>query len=149
MVADLHVRFLKMKKETKIRLITSMCDDQIAPIVHDLMVGDIKTFASCEGGPGHSFTSPIVRVDASHTRDKIHRVLQKAGYDGYNINGQWITEHGKLRLRFWEVEFWVRDPRADVHLTYGLWDPAGEIKRLKINLYHAMVEVDLAKGHGE
>lgn len=119
-----------------------MCDHQIAPIVRDLMLGDIRTFTSCQGGPGHSFTAPIVRIEASHTRDKIHRVLQKAGYSGYHINGQWIPKNGKLVLRFWEVEFWVRDPKSNVHLTYGLWAPALEVQTLKNNLYYAMTELE-------
>lgn len=131
-----------MEKNDKIRLIISMCDHEIAPVVRDLMEGGIETFSSCQSGPGHSFARPIVRISAKHTRDKIQRVLQKAGYTGYYISGWWSSHGDTMKLMFWEVQFWANNVKPGVHLTYANWHAPDEVQSLKYNLYRAMIEYE-------
>jgi len=93
-------------------------DPGIAPVVELLRRKGFNTFASCEGGEGHAFTHPTVRIEPlsiyymSGNAIELALVLSVAGYQGYSIKQinsfqvspvPWTGQPG---LNYIEVEFW-------------------------------------------
>lgn len=89
-------------------------DAGIAPVVRLLREHGVNTFASCQGGEGHAFASPVVRIwpnnpaGVATEMTEIARVLSSAGYGGYYLKEINSYQTG-MRPRyetFIEVEFW-------------------------------------------
>lgn len=97
--------------------ITGTLDPGIADVVHWLRRNGINTFASCQGGKGHSYKFPTVRIQPGDPEAmqldamNVARVLAAAGYRGYYIK-QVHTYQDKpfpwkpATQSFIEVEFW-------------------------------------------
>lgn len=98
--------------------ITGELDPGIAPVVELLRSKGFDTFASCEGGPGHLFERPVVRIEPENIflmLDDVTEIawcLSEAGYNGYSIKqvnafqdkpNPWTGQAG---LNYVEVEFW-------------------------------------------
>lgn len=97
-------------------------DPGIADAVHLLRRYGVPTFASCEGGEGHSFQHPTIRIHTRYTfryrgpalvrPETIARLLTSAGYAGFYIKRvdcyQNTAEPWKSEtMSFFEVEFWA------------------------------------------
>jgi len=93
-------------------------DPGIADTVHLLRTNGFNTFTSCQGGDGHDFRQPTIRIqpadlaDMRSEADKLANVLSAANYSGYYIKEcrsfqneavPWM-EHD---WSFIEVEFWA------------------------------------------
>lgn len=93
-------------------------DPGIAPVVKLLRRKGLNTFASCEGGPGHAFERPTVRIEPDNLFymlpevGDIPLVLSEAGYSGYSIKEVHAFQNkptpwtGPPGLNYIEVEFW-------------------------------------------
>ncbi|MCI0729668.1 MAG: hypothetical protein L0332_23550 [Chloroflexi bacterium] len=101
-------------------------DPGIADVVHLLRKYGIDTFTSCQGGEGHAFSSPTVRIkpvnlsDMQVEVDRISEILASAGYGGYYIkcchSYQWEAIPWQPdEQSFIEVEFWAWPWREDAH----------------------------------
>jgi hypothetical protein len=97
-------------------------DPGIADAVHLLRRHGIPTFASCEGGEGHSFQHPVIRIHTRHIfryrgdvpvrPAAIAKILTGAGYGGFYIKRvdcyQTTAEPWQPETQsFIEVEFWA------------------------------------------
>ena len=116
-------------------------DAGIAPVVELLRRKGFNTFASCQGGPGHAFERPTVRIEPDNLYQmlsevgEIALVLSEADYCGYSIKQvnafqdeatPWIGQPG---LNYIEVEFWqypLEHPQATTHLVSEISFPAPE-----------------------
>ena len=92
-------------------------DPGIADVVHLLRQNGINTFASCQGGPGHSFLWPTVRIEPTDPYnmkpdiDRIATILSEAGCVGYYLKQVYAYQAGprpwaEPGQHFIEVEFW-------------------------------------------
>lgn len=95
-------------------------DPGIAPIVELLRQNGIDTFASCEGGEGHMFSLPTVRIaprDVNDMRsdiDQVAIVLSEAGFGGYYLKQVYAYQDDPFAWdnegqHFIELEFWSED----------------------------------------
>lgn len=92
-------------------------DEYIAPVVNILRTEGINTFSSCEGGEGHCFEYPTVRISPRNPYDmrpeiaKIAAILSKHGYNGYYIKSVYSYQDKPSpwlprQMNFIEIEFW-------------------------------------------
>jgi hypothetical protein len=92
--------------------IDEQVDPGIAAVVNVLRQAGFDTFSSCEGGEGHSFKHPSVRVqgepkDFMWLRQGMARCLIKAGYQGFYIKEVYGYQKELWKPHcFLEVEFW-------------------------------------------
>lgn len=94
-------------------------DPRIRPVVELLNDAGLRTISSCQGGEGHGFAAPTVRIkpneptdfDLSVTADRCVVVLLALGYTGFTVKR---VEHYQStsqpyqpeQLSYVEVEFW-------------------------------------------
>ena len=90
-------------------------DKHIRPVVLLLRSYGVNTFSSCEGGKGHPFQSPTIRISPRHSdmaEDEkwVAEVLSSAGYGGYYIKQYSHYQHSSVKWEalkdFLEIEFW-------------------------------------------
>lgn len=98
-------------------------DEGILPVVMVLNDAGFDTFSSCQGGEGHAFASPTVRIKLPASArgmaveaeiGRMAEVLIEAGYGGfyikhirsYQLSGEWQPDSQP----FIEVEFWADRP---------------------------------------
>jgi hypothetical protein len=119
-------------------------DPGIRPLVELLNRNGLKTTASCQGGEGHEWRRPAVRVVPSESRpqalhalaDELARVLIQHGYTGFSIGCVHHYQSAALPWRpaemsYVEVDFWsddwegLRECDCDrcVHFV-GTWEAA-------------------------
>lgn len=98
------------------RLIENELDPGIADVVIYLWQGGFDTFSSCQGGPGHAFHWPTIRInsgslDLDTLENRVAGWLIKGRYSGFyikrvnayqNEEKPWLPD----RQSFIEVEFW-------------------------------------------
>jgi hypothetical protein len=93
-------------------------DPGIKDLVFYLREGGFDTITSCQGGRGHSFSMPTIRInphgDMGEVEKRLAEWLTRGGYSGYYIKQinsyqteplPWIVG-GELPTSFVEVEFW-------------------------------------------
>lgn len=99
-------------------------DEGIADLVFLLRENGFNTFTSCQGGEGHAFDSPTIRIDPLHRSGmeaeagRLAAVLSAAGYAGYYIKicrsyQQEATPWGEPLCDFIELEFWAEAVDGD------------------------------------
>lgn len=94
-------------------------DPGIAATVLYLRGGGFDTFTSCQGGEGHAFNMPTIRInphgDMGETEKRLAEYLIKGGYSGFYIKQinsyqtepvPWVVEGDNWPQSFIEVEFW-------------------------------------------
>lgn len=97
--------------------ISEPLDPGIVPVVELLRQAGINTFSSCQGGEGHMFATPTVRItpiDPQNMSGEINRIAQllaSAGYSGYYLKQVEAYQTEPVpwwprRQSFIEVEFW-------------------------------------------
>lgn len=97
--------------------IINMLDPGIANVVALLRASGIDTFSSCQGGPGHEFNCPTIRIAPPDPLDmetevrRVARVLIETGYGGFYVKTvvafQNRAEPWQVdKVSFVEVEFW-------------------------------------------
>lgn len=94
-------------------------DELIRPVVESLISANLATFTSCQGGPGHSFSSPVVRLcepgkissgkDLEQLRRRAVRVLLEDGFSGFNSQVVHMHNTSKDHAPFVEIEFWTQE----------------------------------------
>ncbi len=81
----------------------------IAAAVHALNDAGIETFTSCEGGPGHAFPEPTVRLSGDLTAvfDAMAavQVVVDAGLPIHELRHVWMVAHLPEFEQFWELVF--------------------------------------------
>lgn len=93
-------------------------DAGIAPVVDLLRSCRFNTTTSCEGGQGHAFGSPTVRIkpiDPERMPEEMARIaviLSDAGYGGYYLKACHSYQQGPEpwkpgEMSFIELEFWL------------------------------------------
>lgn len=95
-------------------------DPHIAPVVTLLRENGFNTFTSCDGGPGHAFQMPTVRIDPVMAEVEVEASacacsLLKAGYKGFYVKicrgyGGVLQAGEGTMDSFIEVEFWTNPP---------------------------------------
>jgi len=81
-------------------------DSGIAQAVMILRGGDVETFESCEGGPGHSFPEPAVRFHGGIGEG--YRALGIALTNGLPVSElrrAWSFDEGAIVGPYWELVF--------------------------------------------
>lgn len=93
-------------------------DEGIKEVVELLRANDINTFTSCEGGEGHAFAMPTIRINPNPSKYmdeeeiEISKILANADYGGYYLKlchayqndvRPWDAGH----QHFIEIEFWT------------------------------------------
>lgn len=96
--------------------ITDILDPGIADVVYMLRREGFNTFSSCQGGKGHDFSLPMVRIHPENPIDmrpeimSIAETLADAGYRGFYIKAVQAFQGARPWLpetqSFIEVEFW-------------------------------------------
>lgn len=91
-------------------------DEGIAETVHLLRNNGFDTFSSCDGGLGHTFSMPTIRIacetdQLARVRTSLAAVLSDFGYSGYHIKLYYPYQSGphpwgNENQSFVEVEFW-------------------------------------------
>lgn len=93
-------------------------DPGIAHLVYLLRGHNHDTFSSCEGGAGHAFTSPTIRINPMNPDDMreqcadISSILSDYGFSGYYIKHVYAYQEAATRWdvpnqNFIEIEFWA------------------------------------------
>jgi hypothetical protein len=100
-------------------------DTNIAPVVYLLREQGFNTFTSCDGGEGHAFRYPTVRIapdgsilSAESLAARTALFLLEAGYKGFFVKavysyGGSVEIGGKIMDSFVEVEFWTETPTKE------------------------------------
>mgnify|MGYP003648090844 CR=1 FL=1 len=81
-------------------------DKGIAAAVHILREGGLCTIESCEGGSGHPFSEPTVRISGSHAEGfKAYAIAIEAGLQPRSIARIWTVDDGELTGPYWDITF--------------------------------------------
>lgn len=100
--------------------ISGKLDPGITDLVHLLRREGFDTFTSCQGGPGHAFEHPTVRIQPTDPHkmqpeiDRLAGVLSVNGYGGYYLKAVYAYQNDKIPWQvpdnpqcFIEIEFWL------------------------------------------
>lgn len=101
--------------------ISEPLDPGISPVVELLRQAGVNTFSSCQGGTGHTFPVPTIRIspiDPNNMQGEIKQiaqVLSSAGYSGYYLKRVEAYQSEPepwwpRRQSFIEIEFWEDRP---------------------------------------
>lgn len=97
-------------------------DAGIREVVGLLMENNIDTFSSCEGGEGHAFDMPTVRMNFKNAEEDakhVAAILIKNGYSGFYVSIHWAYSSTVVvpneTVSFIQVEFWVRPIQKGNH----------------------------------
>lgn len=81
-------------------------DPGIAEVVFALRDAGIETFESCEGGPGHSYTEPIVRFHGSRGAGfAALAVAIEHDFEVSHLRRTWPVIDGEPTGPWWEMTF--------------------------------------------
>ncbi|MEQ3625970.1 MAG: hypothetical protein ABNH26_08685 [Celeribacter sp.] len=81
-------------------------DAGIARHVHVLREAGLATIESCEGGPGHCFPEPTVRIKGDHAEGfKAYSVALQHGLKPRALARIWHVEDGELNGPVWDLIF--------------------------------------------
>lgn len=81
-------------------------DAGIEVAVHALRKEGIETIESCEGGEGHPFFAPTVRVAGGPGEGfRAYGVAVRAGLKPKSIARVWTVDDGELTGPFWDIVF--------------------------------------------
>jgi len=116
---------VKMARPEVMEEIYAELDQEIAWIVMLLRDNGINTFTSCQGGEGHSFSAPTIRIIPTDVNfmqpdvDRIARVLSGAYIGGYYLKQCYSYQSGpqpwgRADQHFIEIEFWLVPPSAEI-----------------------------------
>lgn len=115
-------------------------DPGISELVALLRSKGVDTFSSCEGGPGHDFAMPTIRINPRNEymdeeEIEIARILSEADYGGYYIKLCHSYQNDPSPWRenfqnFIEIEFWAYPLKNNTDKSLDLDDsisPIGNI----------------------
>lgn len=89
-------------------------DGGIAQYVHVLREAGVETYESCEGGDGHPFLEPTVRIwGGPHAGFKAYGVALEHGLPVKDIRRFWTVLDGELTGPNWEMTFSKKAQSAD------------------------------------
>lgn len=81
-------------------------DEGIAQIVHILRADGIETIESCQGGDGHPFHVPTVRVCGGPGEGfRTYGVAVRAGLKPRSLSRIWTVDDGELTGPYWDITF--------------------------------------------
>lgn len=82
-------------------------DDGIANAVHILREAGIETVESCDGGEGHPFPEPTVRIAGGPGEGfRAYGVAVRAGLKPRAVSRIWTVDDGELTGPYWDLIFW-------------------------------------------
>lgn len=101
--------------------ISEPLDPGITPVVELLRQAGVNTFSSCQGGEGHAFPVPTIRISPLDPRNmqgeikRIAQILSSAGHSGYYLKQ--VEAYQAEPVPWWpqqksfiEIEFWGDQP---------------------------------------
>ncbi len=81
-------------------------DNGIIGVVKVLREAEIDTFDSCQGGPGHASSRPIVWFTGDENEGfRAEAVATEAGFQVFHIARFWYTRQGTRSGPYWEIAF--------------------------------------------
>ncbi|AXI50416.1 hypothetical protein [Sulfitobacter sp. SK025] len=81
-------------------------DEGIADAVHILRAAGIETIESCEGGEGHPFHEPTIRLCGGPGEGfRAYGVAVRAGLQPRAIVRIWTVDDGELTGPYWDLIF--------------------------------------------
>jgi len=81
-------------------------DEGIADAVHALREAGIETIESCQGGEGHPFPEPTVRIVGGPGEGfRAYGVATRAGLRPRSIARVWTVDDGELTGPYWDIVF--------------------------------------------
>ena len=87
-------------------------DKGIVSAVMTLAGGDVETFESCEGGPGHAYPEPTVRFHGGDAEGyRALSVALSAGLPVDEVRRSWRNDDGILVGPWWEMTLRAIGPR--------------------------------------
>jgi hypothetical protein len=82
-------------------------DEGVAVYVERLQAAGIETFESCEGGPGHSYSEPVVRFFGDHGEGfRALAVVLASGFPVSDLRRFWQIVNGEPCGPYWELSFY-------------------------------------------
>lgn len=130
--------------------ITGTIDPKIKSLVLLLRNKKVNTFASCQGGEGHEFTRPTIRVDLSGVIDseivqdeceRIAEIMSQAGYSGFYVkkvdgyphtSGVQSVDQSYIEIEFWSLDFVPGSTENDYEVIFlNIDQPAAHLRQIR------------------
>ncbi|MGR3464255.1 hypothetical protein [Limimaricola sp.] len=84
-------------------------DVGIERAVHVLREEGVETIESCEGGDGHPFHEPTVRLAGGPGEGfRAFGIAMRAGLQPQSIARVWVVDEGELTGPYWDLTFKAR-----------------------------------------
>jgi hypothetical protein len=81
-------------------------DEGIEAAVHALRSVGVETIESCQGGPGHPFPEPTVRLAGGPGEGfRAYGEAVKAGLKPKSLARVWTVDDGELTGPYWDITF--------------------------------------------
>ncbi|MGV9005348.1 MAG: hypothetical protein ACOH1H_01280 [Brevundimonas sp.] len=81
-------------------------DPRIKPMVDALLVEGVETFESCQGGEGHAFPEPTIRLHGDRSEGlRALAIAQRKGLPVTALRRTWPVIDGEPTGPWWELTF--------------------------------------------